>query len=289
MKLVIILICLGLERYFSIGERLKRFAWFENYLTQLRRLAPQEIFWNGWAGVALICLPPVLALAAVYHLFAGWLFGLVGLMVSVFVLLYCLGPDDLYHQLSAYFAAVDAEDKEQENALKAILINGPVPKEKAKANRALTIATFINANERLFAVLFWFIVLGPAGAALYRLIALLNQKAKIANENISSMADAAKSAQALLDWLPARITAITYALMGNFSKSFPAWMKTAGKGLDSNDEVLTQTGLLALGVAPDDIACATVEENREVMFIIDRALVVILLIIAGLTLAAWIS
>lgn len=289
MKLIIILMCLGLERYLEIGRLLRRFSWFESYLTLLEKSVKTPALWSAWAGLALVLLPLVLSFSFVYWVTCSWIFGLVGLMLNVFVLLYCLGPDDLYHQLQEYFRAVDGSEKAAAKDIQKAIIRGPVPRETAKAHRALTLSIFKQANERLFAVLFWFIVLGPVGALIYRSLLLLQFKAVESNSRIKTLASSTSLLVSLLDWVPARLTSICYTVMGNFQKSFSHWLSLAPKGLGSSQALLTQTGLLAMGIQPDDVACATVEENREAMDIIDRILVFILFIIALLTLVAWIA
>lgn len=287
MKLIIILLCLGLERYFEIGRFLRRFSWFENYIAFLKKTVTAKAAWSAWGGIALVVLPLVLGFGLIYWISCSWVFGLFGLVLNVFVLLYCLGPDDLYHQLQEYFRAVDAGDKTAAKAIQKTLIEGTVPRATDKAHRALSLSIFKQANERLFAVLFWFIVLGPIGALTYRTLVLFRQYA--ASNNLEDTLANTRLLTAIVDWVPARLTSICYTVMGNFQKSFSHWLGLAPKGLGSTEAILTETGLLAMGVQPDDIACATVEENREAMDILDRILVFLLFIIALLTLVAWIA
>ena len=81
----------------------------------------------------------------------------------------------------------------------------------------LVAATFDSALVRWFGVLFWFALLGPSGALLYRLAQLL--AATPAGEDSTP----ARKFAALLDWLPAHLMALALALASNFDAVFSAW------------------------------------------------------------------
>lgn len=288
MKLVIILICLGLERYASIGSLLQRFTWFGSYVTWLRRTLTSESLWRGMLGVSVVIAPILIIFAIIYFTVNDWLYGMLGFLISVFILLYCLGPNDLYHQLQQYFSAVDNKDLEQQAALQKSFLGSRIPKETDKANRAMTTAIFTKANERLFAVLFWFVLFGPLGAIFYRVLTLLRKKAEQTKTEFQTIVSAIQGLHALCDWVPVRLTTLVYTLVGNFTASFSYWIKHAIQGLKSSQKLLTKCSLLALGIIPDNTT-STIEENRNAMFMIDRALVVVLFIIAIFTLGAWIA
>lgn len=289
MKLLIILICLGLERYTELGPGLKRFAWFEGYLMQLKQWVKPDAAWDGWRGVLVVILPIVLIVFLLLLILSHPFYGLANVFLSLFILFYCLGPVDLYRELQTYFEVVAEHEGKQQHDIQKELIGGPVPKDTAKANRAVTEAIFLQANERLFGVLFWYILLGPVGAVLYRLTVLLRLRAARPKSQYKKLHDAAAWLQQALDWAPIRLTTLTYMLMGDFTASFKSWMQACAKGVAQNTTLLINCSLAALGIDPKDQACATIEENREAISLIDRATVVILFIIAVFTLGTWIA
>jgi cobalamin biosynthesis protein CobD/CbiB len=94
-----------------------------------------------------------------------------------------------------------------------------------------------DAYRQVFAVLFWFIVLpGPAGAVLYRAVVLLAHEWKgvVPGEDSTPMtrshAEFGKPARgllAVLDWVPARLTALSFAVVGDFEDAAYCWRMQA--------------------------------------------------------------
>ena len=74
------------------------------------------------------------------------------------------------------------------------------------------------ANERIFATIFWFVVLGPFGAMLYRLISELSKQI-----DFDELAEFSKFIHAIMAWIPARMLAAGYALTGNFDGAYHAY------------------------------------------------------------------
>ncbi|MBU2876920.1 beta-lactamase regulator AmpE [Aliiglaciecola lipolytica] len=72
------------------------------------------------------------------------------------------------------------------------------------------------------AVIIWFALLGPAGAVMYVLARSTTHAYKTEFQNELSIA---QQLMAILDWLPARITALGLLLMGHFSRALPIWLK----------------------------------------------------------------
>jgi adenosylcobinamide-phosphate synthase len=91
----------------------------------------------------------------------------------------------------------------------------------------------VDAYRQVFAVLFWFLVLpGPAGAVLYRLAALLADEWRADDPRDEVVADArerrlfgraARDLLWLLDWVPARLTALSFAVVGDFEDAVYCW------------------------------------------------------------------
>ena len=121
------------------------------------------------------------------------------------------------------------------------------------------------ANRHVFAPLLWFVLLGPAGALLYRLTHLLDACWRVPAQRTTDLpADAAPldvttaeagefgwfahRAFSLLDWLPVRLTAIAFAVAGNFEDAVNCWRTQAANWPDRDNAVLLASGAGALGV-----------------------------------------
>lgn len=285
MTLITILAALALERLLHFGHSLFRFTWFETYLGLMRKVFEKSGLFKGVQGVVLVLLPILVTVVILYYLLGWMLYGLVGFILGIIILTYCLGPRDLYHDLDSYFAAAKGEDGEAvKKSLSSILSS--VPSDEKKVSRSLTKAVLTQFNQRIFAVLFWFVVLGPLGVVLYRLLTKLKSAAEKKGSSEASMLLWATYFLAILDWVPIRLAGLAYALVGDFHHGFAYWVKHVISGFDKNREFAEQSGLIALHLNDENAEKANLDENRAVLALTDRTLILYLVVIALFVLGA---
>jgi len=179
----------------------------------------------------------------------------------------------------------------------------------------------IATHRHVFAPLLWFVVLGPAGAVLYRLGLSVMQRwatsiTPDADRSLSASAFPRFAQQAfqVLDWLPARLTAVTFAIVGDFEDAVYCWRTQASQwaqavpaeqGADMASGILLSSGAGALGVKlglplPDETGIdarpelglgddADIEHLQSAVGLVWRALVLCLLLLALLTVASWVG
>lgn len=286
MILISLLLCLAVEKYTTVGEQLKRFAWFDAYVAQLRKwIAPAKL-WQAWLGVAVVVLPLSLVVAILLAILSKVL-GLLSVLAAVFVLLYCFGPASLPQDMERYITSFEKSEPAQQTELKtAVLQSKPVPG-KAESHRAMTETLFLRANHELFAVIFWYIILGPVGAVIYRLSHLLYQRAQDKSSDLAALASYATQWLTLIDWLPLRISATLYALVGDFSHGFKTFLQKDIFRLlpDKAWFKASVMGSLMLG----DAKKADFNENKMAYALIERGFYLGLVMVALFTLGAWIS
>lgn len=167
----------------------------------------------------------------------------------------------------------------------------------------------LSSHRHVFAPLFWFILLGPAGAVLYRLGQFMSEYWK--GNAALPIQDEAFSCFALgvfqkLDWLPVRLTAITFAVVGDFEDAVYCWRSQAEQWPEATSGILLSSGAGALGVrlgAPvleaggivdvrPELGMgeeADVEHLQSAIGLVWRALVLSLLVLALLTVASWVG
>jgi AmpE protein len=95
-----------------------------------------------------------------------------------------------------------------------------------------------------FAILFFFLILGPEGALAYRLLQLYSRVSEVS------------LAQQLLfyaDWLPVRLVAATFSLTGDFLASRDELLSSFSQASQSGDDVLISTARAALGLKRGDV------------------------------------
>lgn len=104
------------------------------------------------------------------------------------------------------------------------------------------------SNRQMFGVLFWFallVPLGPVGAVLYRAASILSRRWEGSRGHFSAFAERAFHA---INWLPARLVALTYAIAGNFEDAMYCWRTQAATWPETEAGVVVAAGAGAMGV-----------------------------------------
>ena len=169
----------------------------------------------------------------------------------------------------------------------------------------------VASHRHVFAPLFWFLALGPAGALLYRLALAVAEGWRGAGgsaEESHRFGAFARRAFHWIDWLPARMTAASFAIVGDFEDAVYCWRTQARQWAQSYDGasgILLASGAGALGIRlgmplsdPLDIEArpelglgddADVDHLQSAVGLVWRALVLCLLLLALLTVAGWVG
>lgn len=270
MTFIVTLIGLLIERFFD-WSHLRQWQWYTAYQGMItRRFSVKSPF----LMLAIIIIPLLIVVGLMNCLLDDWLYGFIKLIFNIVIFIYCLGPKDLWADAFACTTALSQSDKiDAQEKLKTSF--GVHEKGKQLLHHHLLNMLFMEANRRVFAVVFWFILLGPVGAVLYRTVTL--QAALELNQS-------ARTAEAALNWIPIRILTFLFALGGHFAKVLSYWRKNVLHGLDSNETLLTECGIAALGndeqaVLPEDGSL-----ERSAIHLIDRAFVIMLVVIAAFSL-----
>ncbi|SOD42279.1 CobD/CbiB family protein [Nitrosovibrio sp. Nv4] len=108
----------------------------------------------------------------------------------------------------------------------------------------------IYSHRYVFGVIICFALLpGPLGAVLYRLAELLDERW---GARPDAFGDFAVKAFRIIDWLPARATAMSFAIAGNFEDAIYCWRAQAASWMDRNQGIILASGAGALGVCLGD-------------------------------------
>lgn len=247
MKLLVIVLCLLSERFLIHSVSYRRFQWFEHYCLSIKGVVDRYKLDNGIVLLVSLLLPIMLVAGLIYILLNSILFGLFSLIFNIVVFYYCLGPKNPFYPSTA-----TNED----------------------ASEQVAGTYFAEVNNQLFSIVFWYVIGGPLAALLFRLISL--------SRTIDSVAFLATDLIEVLEWIPARITVLLYLLVGNFQLGFRRFTVFLLAKPSSNEQMLSECGLLAARSNEFDEALMP---NAETL--VEHATIVLLVLIALFTLAAW--
>ena len=204
---------------------------------------------HGWLTWSVAVLAPSIAVLVMYWALV-WAIGWPAAVVWNIVVLYItLGFRQFSHHFTEIRDALDAGDEERARQLLASwqqLEAGDLP--KSEIVREVIEHSVIAAHRHVFGVLAWFSVLsalgfGPAGAVFYRLSEFVSRYWQHKNEVLlqpvsSALQDVATRAWHVIDWLPARITALGFAVVGSFEEAIDSWRNYKRRESGDNDGVI---------------------------------------------------
>jgi adenosylcobinamide-phosphate synthase len=220
---------------------------------------------HGWLAWGFAVGGPSLASLVIYWLLDAFLGWPVAVIWSVAVLYATLG----FRQFSFHFTQIrDALADGDENRARELLASwqlidaSELP--RSEIVRHVIEYSVLAAHRHVFGVLAWFSVLaafgfGPAGAVLYRLsefvVRYWQHKSKTQHQPVSeALQQTAADAWAAIDWVPARITAISFAVVGSFEEAIDGWRNYEPHSAGDNDGIILAATAGAVNIQLGDAA-----------------------------------
>jgi len=212
---------------------------------------------QGILAWLLLVLPPTALAWGVYSLIRPY--SVIGALIwNVAVLYLTLG----FRQFSHFYTSIQLALANNDLAEARVLLTEWKQQETIGFSAAelsledvarIAIEEALVASHRhVFGVFFWFVVLpGPCGAVLYRLADFLSRAWNRGNEE--AFGRFAMRAFAVIDWLPVRMTAIGFAIVGNFEDAIWLLRENALRFTDHTRGILIASGAGALGVRLGDV------------------------------------
>ena len=203
---------------------------------------------RGWRshGVTAWCLAVVpLTLLA---LILSWL-PMIGWVVEVLALYCALGMRSLGEHVLPVADALRRGDLDEARRRVGFLVSRQTAElDEPAVARAATESVLENGSDAVFAALFWFLVAGAPGVVLYRLSNTLDAMWGYRNERFERFGWAAARIDDLLNYVPARLVALTYAVLGKARLAFACWRQQAPLWDSPNAGPVMASGAGALGV-----------------------------------------
>ncbi|MEY5029282.1 MAG: Cobalamin biosynthesis protein CbiB [Pseudomonadota bacterium] len=221
---------------------------------------------QAWLAWWLTVLLPALAAWLVHSalLYAlGWL---AAMAWNVALLYVTLGFRQFSHHFTDIREALNMGDEQKARELLAEWQHVDVGQiSRSEIMRHVIEQSVLAAHRHVFGVFFWYSVLavvglGPLGAVIYRLAATLPRSWSHDN---NTLLDTSRQAWRVIDWLPARATALGFAMVGNFEEVMDGWRFHAQKFPQDNDGVVLAATAGAINVQLGGADLNTEAEDKQ--------------------------
>lgn len=234
---------------FIIGEPrrfhpLVGFGWLANKLEAWLNIAAKtnkaKQRWVGMLALALLLAP--------FILLAYWLchIQLVSIVADTLLLYFAIGHKSLHDHAHAVSHALSNHDEAQAKIATSYMVSRdsaaiePIP--------ATVESVLENGNDGVFGALFWFFIAGGTGALMFRLANTMDAMWGYKTTRFYYFGWAAARLDDILDYIPARLTALTYAILGNTKLALNCWKTQAPLWDSPNAGPVMAAGAGALNV-----------------------------------------
>jgi len=180
-------------------------------------------------------------------LLAAWLGS--NIVFTALLLYLCLGRHSLHLHLQPIESALTTGDiAAARNAIARIVSRDCATMDQAAMTRAAIESALENGLDAIFATLFWFVVAGPAGAVLHRLVNTLDAMWGYRTERFAAFGWAAARLDDVMAYIPARLLALTYAVLGDRAAAMQCWRTQSALLASPNGGPVMTAGAGSLGV-----------------------------------------
>jgi len=289
MSLLSVIFALLAERFIPSLAEMRRFDVFYRYVAWSRSKLPDFSFQSGTLTLIII-LGVVLFSVWLISAMLGNVLGLFGFIFGIAILVFTLGPRDLDDDAQKVIDAFENKDYEAASLYASDLVGQPVSEPPMQLAQTVKEHILLQANIRMLGVFFWFILLGPVGAVLFRLSYLLKEQNINETDDFSS---ASRDLYRIMVWLPARICVLSYAVAGNFVDTMSYWYGVSDLWLRESEEFIVVSGVGALRyenrAEKTDLADGEPDINgiQNALSLVRRAVIVWVVLLGILTVTGW--
>jgi AmpE protein len=208
MSFLVLLLVLWVEKFSAWRNKIQQDGPWLRLLARVERQA--GVIESPWLAIVLLVVLPLLVLGLLLVLLEPLAYGWLTLPVHLVVLIYSLGRGDLQAALGPFRDSWRRGDSEAAYLVARRDLAVEADEEGALLRQVQGHLVW-QAYQSFFAVIFWYALLGPLAALAYRLLALL---AEHAGQEV--LRERAVQLRHAFDWMPVRVLAASFALVGNF-------------------------------------------------------------------------
>ncbi len=245
-----IIIALVLDRMFGEPQGAHPLVLFGRVAERMELRLNKGKYRQSFGLVALMVavVPMTLIMAWIENLLS--FSELLSLIFSAFILYFTIGWQSLREHAQAIYQPLSVGDLPNARVSLAMIVSRDTDclsdKEVAKA---ATESVLENGADAVFSAIFWFLVAGLPGVVLYRLVNTLDAMWGYKNERFLKFGWAAARLDDLMNLVPARLTALSYAFLGHFRLAIACWKTQAPKWKSPNAGPVMAAGAGALNIS----------------------------------------
>lgn len=269
--LIVVLLAILLDHLIPDRQGIKPFVWYRDWVESIEERFNGGKRTHGMGAVLLAAMPIVVGVLLIHYVLGqvGWVLRVV---FDVIVLYLCVDVHRLGRNANEVSLALESgELNEAEEKLRELTGKGVSEKTETSIARAAVEGVLKQGNSLIVSPIFWFILLGPFGAVLQRLSCILDSLWGHRYERFAEFGWAAARLDDLMGWIPARITALSYALMGSFEDALHCWRRRVGVWSDINSGPLLASGFGAMHMQICEAAEDEYEEKISDLIVIPDA------------------
>jgi len=197
----------------------------------------------GLIALSLLIIPLTAVTAFISYTFNTYL------LFEIIILYFAVGARSLVEHAQQVANALQTNKTNEARLFTSYLVSRDTENmNETDMSRATIESTLENGSDAIFAPLFWFAIGGAPAVLLYRLSNTLDAMWGYRTERFKHFGFSAARLDDILNYIPARLTALTYACLGCFQNAIQCWRTQASACKSPNGGPVMASGAGALSV-----------------------------------------
>jgi adenosylcobinamide-phosphate synthase len=216
--------------------------WVERRLWQVG-CSSVQVRLRGVLAITLLLIPPILIAALLTQ------FVVIEYFTGAVLLYLAIGGRSLARHAMQVHDALVENDTTKAQTLTGMLVSRDTKTLNEEQLAKATVESVLeNGCDAVFGAIFWFVIAGAPGVVFYRLANTLDAMWGYRTERYLHFGWAAARLDDVLNFIPARLTALTYAVVGEFHNALRCWSRQGYSWKSPNAGPVMAAGAGALSV-----------------------------------------